>query len=684
MSNRINRRKFLKIATTGAAGLVIASCAPAQQPAQPTAQPVIQTQVVEKQVEVTRVVEVKGTPQVQVVTATPVPVQKVQAEKVLGVLPRSETLICDVLTGRDSNPSNFNDYVGWDWRDRGPQTLANEPLWSVDFATGKIINGSSDADPKYNADFTALDISLRKGITWSDGEPFTPDDLVFTVQTLMKFDGFNSHSFFADNVKSVSATDDHTVHFELTQPNSRFHTTFLDRWGSTWVMPKHIWEKQADPVKFEFNPFVGTGAYKLHSFDPQGNWIIWQKRDDWKNSVTGVLFGEPKPTYVVYQNWANEGSKILAQLTHKADYLNLSADGLKALLAQSKSSRAYQPTFPWVVNNDPAITGIQYNTARPPFDKADVRWALTLAIDIVEYEGIAVDGTGTMSPVHIPHLGPYPKDYIEPMQAWLKDLAIDVGNGEMFKVYDPGAVQRLVDFAKSRGYTFPEDAANIEKTFGLGWYKYAPDAAEKLLVKNGFKRDKNKMWLLPDGKPWKITFMTGTAQANHDYHNGMAAVNQWKKFGIDVVQYPTEADATLTQNGDFDVSGDWPATEPWGAGPDLYRVLDAWNSSYMKPVGTPNNGRNSRWSSKEMDAVIKKLRETDPANHDAVVAVGIEGLKLAVLAMPGTPTYGYIGFIGWDQFYWTNWPGSENPYTQPYAHWGPFKYMLPFLKPTGV
>ena len=66
-----------------------------------------------------------------------------------------------------------------------------------------------------------------------------------------------------------------------------------------------------------------------------------------------------------------------------------------------------------------------------------------------------------------------------------------------------------------------------------------------------------------------------------------------------------------------------------------------------------------------------------------VVAVGIEGLKVAVEAMPGTPTFGYIGFIAWDEYYWTNWPGAENAYTQPYTHWGPFKYMTPFLEPTG-
>ncbi len=50
-----------------------------------------------------------------------------------------------------------------------------------------------------------------------------------------------------------------------------------------------------------------------------------------------------------------------------------------------------------------------------------------------------------------------------------------------------------------------------------------------------------------------------------------------------------------------------------------------------------------------MDAIIKKLRETDPFDTEATIAAGIEGLKKAVTKMPGIPTYGYIGFVGWDQ-----------------------------------
>jgi peptide/nickel transport system substrate-binding protein len=85
-----------------------------------------------------------------------------------------------------------------------------------------------------------------------------------------------------------------------------------------------------------------------------------------------------------------------------------------------------------------------------------------------------------------------------------------------------------------------------------------------------------------------------------------------------------------------------------------------------------------------MDGIIKTLRETDPFKTDAVIAAGMDGLKEAVKNMPGIPTYGYIGFVGWDQMYWTNYPGSENAYCEPYTHWPNFKYQTPFLKSTGA
>ena len=136
MSRKMSRRDFMKLLTAGTGGVVLASCAPAVTPKTIT---VVETKEVIKEV-----------------TPTAAPVVQEAVADVLGTFPRRETLIVRQLTGRVGTPDNMNLWVGWKWQDRGLQNLADEPFWSVDFATGKIINGLADGDPKYNADFTSL------------------------------------------------------------------------------------------------------------------------------------------------------------------------------------------------------------------------------------------------------------------------------------------------------------------------------------------------------------------------------------------------------------------------------------------------------------------------------------------------------------------------------------------------
>ena len=185
MARKMSRRDFLKFLGAGAGGAVLVSCIRETPEPAKTSEPI----------EVTRIVG--GTP--VVVTATPEPTKPPEAvADVLGTFPRRETVLVRQLTGRVGTPDNMNLWVGWKWQDRGLQNLADEPLWSVDFATGKIINGLADGDAKYNADFTECTIPLRKGVAWNDGEPFTAADVVFTIETLMKYTGFNANSKFVD------------------------------------------------------------------------------------------------------------------------------------------------------------------------------------------------------------------------------------------------------------------------------------------------------------------------------------------------------------------------------------------------------------------------------------------------------------------------------------------------------
>ena len=599
-------------------------------------------------------------------------------------LPRSETLMVDVLSGRVATPDNFNTWAAtWRSPDRGIQQLMLEPLWIVEYATGKIINALASDKPIYNKDFTKMTIKLRKGMYWSDGVEFTADDVVYTVQLIMKHSDLGYYAQFSEYVDKVYKSGNYTVVFELKKPNSRFHTYFLDRWGACRPLPKHIFEKAKDPVTFDFNPPISSGPYILKSYDPGGYWCLWERRTDWEKTPTGKLYGMPQPKYVLYIYYGPPEKKVLAQNNHQLDMTDLTMEALRSALATNKYARPYRKDFPWVVNVDPCITGITFNTAKFPYNNKDVRWALALSIDIVDYIGLAFDGAATMGALHLPPTPIYLKWYYGPLESWLKNFTIDV-DGKPFKVYDSNAPMRLAEYAKGRGYKVPTDPKEIREIFGYGWFKYAPDVAEKLLVKNGFKRDKDGKWLLPDGKPWKITILAGSTNPAHPaFRNAFAASQEWKKFGIDVEVVTSEMSGTLTSRGDFEVSTNWPVGPgSWGGHPDLHRDFEPWRSAFVRPIGEQTFGSVGRWSSPEMDKIIEQMEKIswdDPKTRQ----LGMEGLKIVFKEMPGIPTFAYPGVVSWDEYYWTNYPGAENAYCQPYHHWPNFKYMLPFLKPTG-
>ena len=69
---------------------------------------------------------------------------------------------------------------------------------------------------------------------------------------------------------------------------------------------------------------------------------------------------------------------------------------------------------------------------------------------------------------------------------------------------DGACTHRRREARKALGPLVPTDPAEIRKSIGMGWWKYDVKAAEQLLLSKGFNRDNSKMWLKPDGQPWKI------------------------------------------------------------------------------------------------------------------------------------------------------------------------------------
>ncbi|MEA2531334.1 MAG: peptide/nickel transport system substrate-binding protein, partial [Thermomicrobiales bacterium] len=136
--------------------------------------------------------------------------------------PREETLKI-AIKNRIEDPTNFN-ITNWavDRSGTGLHQLAYEYFFYDNLQTGEYIPWLAESF-EYSADFTSLNVKLRDGVTWNDGKPFTPEDVVFTYDTMRENPTMSWADVASKLVTSVEKVDNLTVKFNLTEANPRFH-----------------------------------------------------------------------------------------------------------------------------------------------------------------------------------------------------------------------------------------------------------------------------------------------------------------------------------------------------------------------------------------------------------------------------------------------------------------------------
>ncbi|GHV69375.1 peptide ABC transporter substrate-binding protein [Spirochaetia bacterium] len=600
-------------------------------------------------------------------------------------VPRNETIILENPGGRANPPDYFNRWNGWNTSYMGGlQQLGLDALWYIDpdaGIDGVWENALASEHPIYNKDFTEMTVKLREGIYWSDGVQFTADDLIYTVEIQMATPGMAYTGAFNAYVDKVVRVSDFEVKFVLKQPNSRFHANFLVRWAACLIMPKHIFEKADDVTTFKFNPPVTLGPYTLKDFDPQGNWYLWEKRSDWQRTTLARM-GDvgSAPKYAMYINGGTSDVKVMSQQSHQLDVIHdMAVEGVIRLTKANKSSKTWFPGFPWG-HPDPTLVACILNLEKPGLDNKDVRWALALALDINRLAIASYRGAMTISPIPVPPTGMYPEYYHTPLQKWLTDYELDLGDGTKFKPYNPNAAIEIA--AKARddlGDIVPTDPAAIKRYMGEGWWKYDVNAAAKLMQKAGLRKNSRNVWEFNDGKPFKVVFMGQTDNEPSQNRAAAMVVECWKEFGVDVSLDVRSDFGTLAGTGDFDGEFYWNI-ETWGGHPDLSYFLDAFHSNQFRPIGE-NAGRNvSRWKNARMDQIIEACQNLD-MDDPQVIEYGKEWIKLAVDEMFEIAVCSYNVFTVMDDTYWTGYPSIDDPYTDPVPNWMNSRYMFAKLKP---
>jgi peptide/nickel transport system substrate-binding protein len=601
-------------------------------------------------------------------------------------VPREEMVVLDQIF-RYGVPGNYNI-----WTPSGltphRHAMMNETLWYRDQETGERINGAAASDPIYNDDYTQMSVELRQNLTWSDGVPFTADDLVYTVETLMATPELGQTGWnvsLNQFVASVTKTGDYSVQFDLTAPNPRFHNLFETVWNGVYIMPKHIFETVDDKATFTFENPVVLGAYVPTQFDPNGFWELYERRADWENSVAGTVTGNPGPRYVLTIFYGDSARKAIAMSRGELDvYFDADIEAFETTLDTTPTARSWYADFPWAYPNEDATRQFIFNyEAQPLFQDAKVRWALALTLDIVQLQTEYIGGVAKVTPIPVPPTQALQPMYHDPMEDWLVNLQIDLGNGTMYNPYDPTVPDQIAAWAESQGYTVPGTPREV---FGSGWWKYDPEAAATLLESAGFTRDGNGDWFTPTGERFTIDLQSPPDE-NDAFRMANAAADMWSDFGIDVSLSGLERN-TWDQNrqvGQFEISTPWVSAV--NVDGDAWPQVRGWHPQYYTPVGTSVLERGGldyfqsmRLNDPRIGEFIDAMVPLEPGT-EANLAVTTEFLQYMTENMYMITTIGFKKFVTWDERYWTGFPTAENPNFMPLYWFQGGKFAIQNLTP---
>ncbi len=168
------------------------------------------------------------------------------------------TAICSVGGSYTEDMSPFSPNVNC-----GVEGLLYENLEYVNGVTGQetpmLATGHT-----LSPDNKTLTFTIRQGVTWSDGKPFSASDVAFTFNLLKQYPDADAQGLWGF-LQSVTATDATTVTMLFKTP-APTEVPFIE---GTYIVPQHLWANVGDPAKY-INPSpVGTGPMTLASFSPQ-------------------------------------------------------------------------------------------------------------------------------------------------------------------------------------------------------------------------------------------------------------------------------------------------------------------------------------------------------------------------------------------------------------------------------
>jgi peptide/nickel transport system substrate-binding protein len=254
----------------------------------------------------------------------------------------------------------FNPYIGSDEFDSfGP--IYEELVFMNSLKNGATTPWLATAWTWSNHNKT-LTFTIRKGVKWSDGTPFSAKDVLFSFELLKKYPALDLNSDWSV-LSSVSAKGSDQVVFQFKTASVPYFYYIADQ---TPIVPEHIWSKISNPVTYADSNPIGTGAFIVSPCTPQNityvaNPHYWQP-------------GEPKIAKVLYPAFTSNDPANTYLATGQAQWGSQFIPNIQAVYSSKSPNNHYW--FPPIAN-----VSLIPNLTVPGLSDVAVRQAMAYAIN---------------------------------------------------------------------------------------------------------------------------------------------------------------------------------------------------------------------------------------------------------------------------------------------------------------
>ncbi|MGH9715526.1 MAG: ABC transporter substrate-binding protein [Candidatus Acidiferrales bacterium] len=253
-------------------------------------------------------------------------------------------------------------------------------------------------------------LHLRRGLRFSDGQPFTADDVVFSFRVYMDKQIDSSQRdllIIGGKPISLEKMDEYTVRFSLSQPYAAAERLF----DGFPILPRHLLESayrngtfsKAWAVSSPPGEFAGLGPFKLAAYVPGQRIVLERNPYYWKRDTSGKQL--PYLNKIVFLFVPSEDAQVIRFLSGDTDVMSRFSSGNYAVLKAQESARGFhvydlgpslEYNFLFFNLNDLSAKNLPRITKRQAwFRKLKFRQAVSAAIDRAAIVRLVYQGRAT-------------------------------------------------------------------------------------------------------------------------------------------------------------------------------------------------------------------------------------------------------------------------------------------------